>query len=474
MIVTNMNRCQVLASIPNAQRILIRLIELYEVWEKGKKEKNSLMIENLDYETIASDLFIRSHSVARSISALCDYQLLAKIPQIKKGVKMPNSYLLTSELIKRYWVDYNTFCRLNDQPVEQVKAIKLTKEMFNELKTKAKKQLAIYLIDEQEHQLIDEQEQAQAMPKEQAQAKAQAIPKEKNQEKRKAKTQTILKEKEQTHQEQAWQQEQARQEQAWQQEQARQEQLRQNQEQLRQEQLRQKQLRQEQLQQELLRQEQLRQDQARQEQLRQEQLRQDQARQEQLRQEQLRQALEDKKKRLSKIAFREFKVDQSTESSIENISVSLEDEAIEHIKLFLSSNKNRTSKLFLNDNKQLADAVATYKRIQIENRCLRYFSLDNFIAEMKGIEKNGKDPKRYFEESYDCIVIVTRHIIRGRNMYEHELDNVEKALNLLNELNINVLINFDNKEKHKLLSNFLDISLKQEWDINVEDSLLPF
>ena len=249
MIVTNMNRCQVLASIPNAQRILIRLIELYEVWEKGKKEKNSLMIENLDYETIASDLFIRSHSVARSISALCDYQLLAKIPQIKKGVKMPNSYLFTSELIKRYWVDYNTFCKLNDQPVKQVKAIKLTKEMFNELKIKAKKQLAIYLIDEQEHQLIDEQEQAQAMPKEQAQAmpkeqaqaQAQAMPKEKKQEKRKAKTQTILKEKEQIHQEQAWQQEQEWQEQI-RQEQARQERTRQ-QEQAWQEQIKQEQAR---------------------------------------------------------------------------------------------------------------------------------------------------------------------------------------------------------------------------------------
>jgi hypothetical protein len=290
MIITNMNRCQVLASIPNAQRILIRLIELYEVWEKGKKEKNSLMIENLDYETIASDLFIRSHSVARSISALCDYQLLAKIPQIRKGVKMPNSYLFTSELIKRYWVDYNTFCKLNDQPVKQVKAIKLTKEMFNELKTKAKKQLAIYLIDEQEHQLIDEQEQAQAMPKEQAQAmpkeqaQAQAIPKEKNQEKRKAKTQTILKEKEQIHQEQEWQeqawQEQAWQEQTWQeqtwQDQAWQDQAR-RQEQTWQDQAWQDQAR---------RQEQIRQDQARQDQARQDQARQDQARQDQAKRDQ--------------------------------------------------------------------------------------------------------------------------------------------------------------------------------------------
>ena len=265
MIITNMNRCQVLASIPNAQRILIRLIELYEVWEKGKKEKNSLMIENLDYETIASDLFIRSHSVARSISALCDYQLLAKIPQIRKGVKMPNSYLFTSELIKRYWVDYNTFCKLNDQPVKQVKAIKLTKEMFNELKTKAKKQLAIYLIDEQEHQLIDEQEQAQAMPKEQAQA--QAIPKEKNQEKRKAKTQTILKEKEQIHQEQEWQ-EQAWQEQAWQ-EQTWQEQTWQDQA----------------WQDQARRQEQIRQDQARQDQARQDQAKRDQAWQDLVRQD---------------------------------------------------------------------------------------------------------------------------------------------------------------------------------------------
>ena len=213
-----MNRCQVLASIPNAQRILIRLIELYEVWEKGKKEKNSLMIENLDYETIASDLFIRSHSVARSISALCDYQLLAKIPQIRKGVKMPNSYLFTSELIKRYWIDYNTFCKINDQPVEQVKAIKLTKQMFDELKTKAKKQLAA--------QLIDEQEQAQTIPKEREQWKeqAQTIPKEREQRKRKEQTQAT------------WQQEQARQEQA-RQEQARQEQIRQ--EQARQEQIKQ-------------------------------------------------------------------------------------------------------------------------------------------------------------------------------------------------------------------------------------------
>jgi len=141
MIVTNMNRCQVLASIPNAQRILIRLIELYEVWEKGKKEKNSLMIENLDYETIASDLFIRSHSVARSISALCDYQLLAKIPQIKKGVKMPNSYLFTSELIKRYWVDYNTFCKLNDQHMKNTNTERLTIEKFYELQDQAIAQL---------------------------------------------------------------------------------------------------------------------------------------------------------------------------------------------------------------------------------------------------------------------------------------------------------------------------------------------
>jgi len=167
-VINNMNRCKILASNPNALRVLIQMIEIYEL--KTQYEQENLIVE-MPYSELAKHLDCSKRTIARAIKMLCEHGMIAKrytISQsdllterlIEKGNNINltseelmileyslqlspfyNRYLFTSELIKRYWVDYNTFCKLNDQHMKNTNTERLTIEKFYELQEQAIAQL---------------------------------------------------------------------------------------------------------------------------------------------------------------------------------------------------------------------------------------------------------------------------------------------------------------------------------------------
>jgi len=97
-----------MATIPNGQRIVMLLLELYDVMPMY----NNLSITQR-YLEIANILGIAERPAMRALSALCDHGFLVKEANAHEKEKKANTWCFTSKMIVRYWRSWGDFKDIN-------------------------------------------------------------------------------------------------------------------------------------------------------------------------------------------------------------------------------------------------------------------------------------------------------------------------------------------------------------------------
>lgn len=115
-VASNINRCKTMGSIANGQRVIMLLLELYDVYPALK----NLSIKQR-YSEISSALGINERTIRRTCEMLCDHGFLHKENNIKTSDKdktkkeyQSNTWYFTSKLILRYWKTWADFNEINE------------------------------------------------------------------------------------------------------------------------------------------------------------------------------------------------------------------------------------------------------------------------------------------------------------------------------------------------------------------------
>jgi len=116
-VASNINRCKTMGSIPNGQRVIMLLLELYDVYPNLK----NLSIK-LKYSEMSEALGINERTIRRTCETLCEHGFLHKENNIKLAKKddkkreyESNTWCFTSKLILRYWKTWADFNEVNEE-----------------------------------------------------------------------------------------------------------------------------------------------------------------------------------------------------------------------------------------------------------------------------------------------------------------------------------------------------------------------
>jgi hypothetical protein len=109
-VLSNINRCGLLAQIPNARTILMRIIELIEI----DKNSNGRSIV-ASYSYIGTMIHVSEQQVKRSIEKMADDGILSKSKYKFSGM---NEIKLTDFCLARYWRSYTDFYK-DDERLDQ-------------------------------------------------------------------------------------------------------------------------------------------------------------------------------------------------------------------------------------------------------------------------------------------------------------------------------------------------------------------
>jgi len=130
-VASNINRCKTMGSIPNGQRVIMLLLELYDVYPNLK----NLSIK-LRYSEISEALGINERTIRRTCESLCSHGFLKKENNIKPSKKdgnkkeyESNTWLFTSKLILRYWKSWADFNEVNQDILPPESSNLMTKEL---------------------------------------------------------------------------------------------------------------------------------------------------------------------------------------------------------------------------------------------------------------------------------------------------------------------------------------------------------
>jgi len=104
----NISRCKTMATIPNGQRIVMLLLELYDVMPMC-----SQLAITQRYMEIANILGIAERPAMRGLTALCDHGFLVKEANAHEKEKKANTWCFTSKMIVRYWRSWGDFKDIN-------------------------------------------------------------------------------------------------------------------------------------------------------------------------------------------------------------------------------------------------------------------------------------------------------------------------------------------------------------------------
>ena len=114
-VASNINRCKTMGSIANGQRVIMLLLELYDVYP---------MLKNLSikqrYSEMSRSLGINERTIRRTCQTLCEHGFLHKENNTKPTEKdeskkeyESNTWCFTSKLILRYWKSWADFNEVN-------------------------------------------------------------------------------------------------------------------------------------------------------------------------------------------------------------------------------------------------------------------------------------------------------------------------------------------------------------------------